>query len=65
MESKNTIKKYGIMETILPKFGGNDTIKVYINPLTGETIAGCQKGEEKHGDYLKSGRTTILDSGNK
>lgn len=65
MKSTNEVKKDGTMETILPKFIGDDTVKIYINPLTGKTIAGYQEGDEKHSDYAKSGRTTILDSGNK
>ena len=65
METKNEVKRDGTMETILPKFIGNDTVKIYINPLTGKTIAGYQEGGEKHGDYAKSERITTLDSGSK
>ena len=65
METENTVKRDGRLETVLPKFNGNDTVKIYINPTTGETIAGYQNGGEEHGNYAKSGRTTTLDSGNK
>lgn len=60
MDSKNLIKRDGTIETVLPKFIGNDTVKVYINPLTGQTTAGYQNSGESHKSYSKSGRIVDL-----
>ncbi len=57
MEPKNILKRDGTMETVLPKFINDDTVKVYINPMTGETSVGVQNGGESHTDYANSGRT--------
>ena len=62
-EGENDVKRDGTIETVLPKFIWNDTLKVYINPLTGKTVAGYQNAEEKHSEYAKSGRTVILNPG--
>lgn len=60
---KNSVRKDGTMETILPNFINNDTLKLYINPLTGKTDAGYQKGGESHRDYSNSGRMVNNISG--
>jgi hypothetical protein len=64
-ESKNDVKRDGTMETILPRFIGNDTVKVYINPLTGETNVGYQNGGEKHREYSGSERMINIDRGSR
>lgn len=64
-DSKNIVKKDGTIETVLPKFINNDTLKIYINPLTGKTNAGYQNGGEKHREYSGSDRMTNLDRGSR
>ncbi|MBW6536679.1 MAG: hypothetical protein K0B11_16855 [Mariniphaga sp.] len=60
MEGKNFVKRDGTIEIVLPEFNGNDTVKVYINPIIGKTTAGYQNGGEKHSGYSKSNRITDL-----
>jgi len=62
---KNFVKKDGTIETVLPKFIGNDSVKIYINPLTGKVDAGYQKVGEPHRDYSSSGRMVNLDRGSR
>jgi len=64
-DGKNFVKKDGTIETVLPKFVGNDSVKVYINPLTGKVDAGYQKSRESHRDYSNSGRMVNLDRGSR
>jgi hypothetical protein len=60
-DPKNLIKKDGTIETVLPKFVGNDTVKLYLNSLNGNLDAGYQKAGESHADYSNSGRMISLD----
>jgi len=64
-DGKNFVKKDGTIETVLPKFIGNDSVKVYINPLTGRVDAGYQKAGESHRDFSGSGRMVNLDRGSR
>ena len=48
---------------MLKKFIGNDTVKVYYNPLTGKMDIGYQKGGEKHSKYANSGRMINIEKG--
>ncbi len=64
-ETKNNVKKDGTMETILPQFINKDTVKLYINPLTGKADAGYQNGGEKHRVYSGSERMVNLDKGSR
>ena len=43
----------GRIETVLPRFKGNGTVKVYINPFDFSGIAGFQKEGESHDEYKK------------
>lgn len=62
-DGKNFVKKDGTIETVLPKFVGEDTVKIYTNPLTGRVDAGYQKEGESHKEYSNSGRMINLDKG--
>ena len=62
-DGKSIVKRDGTIETVLPKFVGNDTVKVYINPLTGRVDAGYQKGGESHAAYIDSGRIANMQPG--
>ena len=64
-DTKNDVKRDGTMETVLRKFINNDTVKVYINPLTGETNVGYQNGGEKHREYSGSNRMINIDRGSR
>jgi len=58
------IKPNGVIETIIPRIVNNDTLKIYENPLNGNTSAGYQNGGESHKDYSNSGRLVNLPNGN-
>lgn len=62
-ESRRIIRRGGTTETVLKKFIDNDTVKVYINPLTGKVDASYQNGGEKHREYSGSGRMVNNISG--
>jgi hypothetical protein len=64
-DGKNFVKKDGTIETVLPKFIDLDTVKTYINPLTGKVDAGYQKAGESHSAYSNSGRMVNLDRGSR
>ncbi len=64
-ESKKIIQRKGTIETVIPKFIGNDTIKVYYNPFTGKTDVGYQNCGEKHREYSRSERIINIERGSK
>jgi len=64
-ESKKIIQKGGVLETVIPKLNGNDTVKVYYNPLTGKTDVAYQNGGETHSNFANSGRMINIDKGSR
>ena len=63
-ESKNNVKIDGTIETILPQFINDDTVKLYINSLNGKTDIAYQKGGEGHTAFANSGRMINISRGN-
>lgn len=53
-DSKNNVKPDGTIETILPQFDGNTTVKVYDDPLTGKHNIGVQAGGQGHRSFASS-----------
>lgn len=64
-ESRKIIERKGTVETVIPKFINDDTVKVYYNPLTGKTDVAYQNGGEKHSNFAGSGRMINIDKGSR
>ena len=64
-ESRKIIERKGTVETIIPKFINDDTVKFYYNPLTGKTDVAYQNGGEKHSNFAGSGRMINIDKGSR
>ncbi|MFB6226216.1 MAG: hypothetical protein ABEJ02_02595 [Candidatus Paceibacteria bacterium] len=62
-DAKNQVKSDGTIETILPKFQGEDTVKIYIDPLNGDTKAGYHPKGDSHSNYSKYGPETDMNNG--